>query len=207
MNKQEEKSQPLRLSPKFDEALAYATRAHCDQTRKGTCVPYIAHVIAVAAIALEYGATETEAIAALLHDVVEDCGGAPRLEEIREKFGDAVAKIVAGCTDTDQIPKPPWRLRKENYVAHLASADASTLLVSASDKLHNARSILRDVRRDGDKAFDRFKGKKDGTLWYYRALVSEFRKHRESNLELIDELDRVVAEIEMLAYPKIVTRD
>ncbi len=184
----------MQLSPQFEQALLYATQAHCDQTRKGSSVPYVAHVLAVAAIALEYGANETEAIAALLDDVVEDCGGTERLRDIRERFGQAVASIVAGCTDTDQTPKPPWRERKESYIAHLASADASTILVSASDKLHNARSILRDVRRDGNKVFDRFKGKKDGTLWYYRSILTAFRKHGES--ELIDELDRVVSEIE-----------
>ena len=118
---------------------------------------------------------------------------------MRERFGEVVANIVAGCTDTDQIPKPPWRERKEAYVAHLASSDGSTLLVSASDKLHNARAILRDVRRDGDKAFDRFTGKKKGTCWYYRALVDAFRAHRDSNAELIDELERVVKEIETLS--------
>src|SRR4029450_11323422 len=140
-------------------------------------------------MALEYGANETEAIAALLHDVVEDCGGAERLRDVKERFGEAVATIVAGCTDTDQVPKPPWRPRKEAYVAHLASADASTILGSASDKLHNARAILRDVRRDGDRAFARFNGKKEGTRWYYRALVDEFRGNRDSNSELIDELE------------------
>ena len=187
----------MQLSPKFEEALGYATRAHRAQTRKGSGVPYVAHVLGVAAIALEYGADEAEAIGALLHDVVEDCGGAERLREIRERFGDGVAKIVAGCTDTDQMPKPPWRERKQNYIAHVASADASTILVSASDKLHNARAILRDVRRDGDGAFERFNGKKEGTLWYYRSLVNAFRQRGES--DLIDELDRVVSEIERLA--------
>src|SRR6266851_6805724 len=102
----------MQLSPQFELALLYATQAHCDQTRKGSSVPYVAHVLAVAAIALEYGANETEAIAALLDDVVEDCGGAERLRDIRERFGQAVASIVAGCTDTDQTPKPPWRERK-----------------------------------------------------------------------------------------------
>jgi (p)ppGpp synthase/HD superfamily hydrolase len=193
----------MKLSSKFEEALAYATSMHRDQMRKGSGVPYIAHVLGVSAIALEYGANEIEAIGALLHDVVEDCGGTPRLSEIRDRFGDTVAKIVAGCTDTDQTPKPPWRERKENYIAHLASTDSSTLLVSASDKLHNARSILRDVRRDGNKAFDRFKGKKDGTLWYYRALIGEFRKHRDINSDLIDELDRVVSEIEVLSHNSV----
>jgi (p)ppGpp synthase/HD superfamily hydrolase len=187
----------MKLSPKFEEALVYATQAHGDQTRKKTGIPYIAHILGVTAIALEYGADETEAIGALLHDVVEDCGGAERLRDIERKFGQAAAKIVDSCTDTDETPKPPWRERKEKYIAHVASADAATILVSASDKLHNARAILRDLRVHGDGVFDRFNGKKEGTLWYYRSLVTAFREHGQS--ELVDELDRVVVEIERLA--------
>jgi (p)ppGpp synthase/HD superfamily hydrolase len=187
----------MKLSPKFEEALVYATQAHCNQTRKKTSIPYIAHILGVTAIALEYGADETEAIGALVHDVVEDCGGAQRLREIEGKFGKAAAKIVEGCTDTDETPKPPWRERKEKYIAHVASADPATILVSASDKLHNARAILRDLRVQGDRVFDRFNGRKEGTLWYYRSLVTAFREH--ANSELINELDRVVAEIERLA--------
>jgi (p)ppGpp synthase/HD superfamily hydrolase len=188
----------VKLSKRFADALVYATRAHGDQVKKGSGIPYIAHVLGVAAITLEYGGSETEAIGALLHDVVEDCGGAPRLQEIRDRFGEAVAKIVDGCTDTDQTPKPPWRERKEKYVAHLDSVDASTLLVSASDKLYNTRAILSDLRREGDHAFEKFNGKKNGTLWYYRALVKAFRHRTESDAELIDELDRVVTEIEAI---------
>src|SRR3982751_1415958 len=118
---------------------------HCGQTRKKTGVPYVAHILGVTAIAMEYGATETEAIGALLHDVVEDCGGAQRLIEIRNRFGKDVARIVEGCTDTDQIPKPPWRERKEMYLQHLKHSDSPTRLVSASDKLHNTRSILAEL--------------------------------------------------------------
>src|SRR5256712_1281355 len=109
----------MKLSRQFEEALVYATRAHCNQSRKKTGIPYIAHILGVTAIALEYGANETEAIGALLHDTVEDCGGAERLRDIERKFGKAVAEIVDGCTDTDQIPKPPWRERKEAYLDHL----------------------------------------------------------------------------------------
>src|SRR5438046_6302481 len=109
----------MKLSQKFEEALIYATRAHCDQTRKKTGVPYIGHILGVTAITLEYGGNETEAIGALLHDVVEDCGGAERLMEIRNRFGDSVAKIVDGCTDADETPKPPWHERKERYIEHL----------------------------------------------------------------------------------------
>lgn len=147
------------------------------------------------AIGLEYGANETEAISALLHDTVEDCGGAERLRDIREKFGDDVAKIVDGCTDTYETPKPPWLERKRAYIEHLKYSDSSTRLVSASDKLHNTRAILAELRRHGLKVFERFGGKKDGTIWYYRTLVTAFRQHID-HTDLIDELDRVVSEIE-----------
>jgi (p)ppGpp synthase/HD superfamily hydrolase len=187
----------MKLSDKFEEALIYATRAHCNQTRKKTGIPYIAHILGVTAIALEYGGNETEAIGALLHDTVEDCGGAERLRDIREKFGDHVARIVDGCTDSDQKPKPPWLDRKRAYVEHLKDSDSSTRLVSASDKLHNTRAILAELRRTGLDVFERFAGKKDGTLWYYRALVTAFRQHGD-RADLIDELDRVVSEIEKL---------
>jgi (p)ppGpp synthase/HD superfamily hydrolase len=187
----------MQLSPKFEEALIYATRVHGGQLRKKTKIPYIGHLLGVTAIAMEYGANETEAIGALLHDAVEDCGGSERQREIEEKFGEAVGQIVAGCTDTDQTPKPPWRERKEKYIAHLKSASASTRLVSASDKLHNTRAILHNLREDGEEVWDRFKAGKEGTLWYYRSLVAAFREH--GNSALSDELDRVVTEIEKLA--------
>src|SRR5437016_5359625 len=165
----------MRLSLNFEDALVYATQAHCNQTRKKTGIPYIAHILGVTAIALEYGANETEAIGALLHDTVEDCGGAERLRDIQKRFGDDVAKIVDDFTDTDQIPKPPWRERKEAYVAHLKDSDTSTRLVSAADKLHNTRAILADLRRHGSEVFERFSGKKDGTIWYYGALSYALR--------------------------------
>ena len=137
----------MKLSRNFEEALVYATQAHCDQMRKQTGIPYIAHILGVTAIALEYGANETEAIGALLHDTVEDRGGAERLRDIKARFGDAVAEIVEGRTDTDQIPKPPWRQRKEKYIAHLKDADASTRLVSAADKLHNAQRFSATTQK------------------------------------------------------------
>jgi (p)ppGpp synthase/HD superfamily hydrolase len=187
----------MKLSPKFEEALVYATQAHCNQTRKKTSIPYIAHILGVTAIALEYGADETESIGALLHDVVEDCGGAPRLHEIERKFGKAVAKIVEGCTDTDETPKPPWRERKEKYIAHLRHAPASTQIVSAADKLHNLRSILKDYRTVGDKLWSRFNGGREGTLWYYAALVNAF--HGKRIVPLVEELDRNLATLEAIA--------
>ena len=187
----------MKLSSKFEEALIYATRIHGGQLRKKTKIPYIGHLLGVAAIALEYGANETEAIGGLLHDAVEDCGGPERQREIEEKFGKEVGEIVAGCTDTDQTPKPPWRERKEKYIAHLQTVSASTRLVSASDKLHNAQAIVHNLREDGDEIWTRFKGGKEGALWYYRSLVTAFREHGES--ALVNELDRVVSKMERLA--------
>src|SRR5215472_3619322 len=145
----------MKLSEKFQEALIYATRAHGDQMRKKTGIPFIAHVLGVTAIAMEYGANEIETIGALLHDTVEDCGGAERLRDIREKFGDNVARIVDGCTDTYDVPKPPWFERKRAYIEHLNESDSSTRLVSASDKLHNTRAILAELRRNGPEVFER----------------------------------------------------
>ncbi len=187
----------MKISEKFEEALVYATQAHGNQMRKKTGIPFVAHILGVTAIALEYGASETEAISALLHDTVEDCGGADRFRDIREKFGDDVAGIVDGCTDTYETPKPPWLKRKRAYIEHLKDSDSPTRLVSASDKLHNTRAILAELRRHGTDVFDRFGGKKDGTLWYYRTLVTAFREHG-NHTDLIGELDRVVTEIEKL---------
>ena len=185
------------LSDRFGEALAYASRLHRHQRRKGTNIPYISHLLAVSAIVLEHGGGEDEAIAALLHDAIEDQGGAATREEIRRRFGDRVTEIVDGCTDAETIPKPPWRERKEAYIAHVALADESVRLVSAADKLHNARSILADYRQIGDALWPRFTGRKDGTLWYYRSLVEAFRPR--AHPRLVAELDRVVTEMERLA--------
>jgi (p)ppGpp synthase/HD superfamily hydrolase len=187
------------LGPRFEQALLFATRKHAGQTRKGTTVPYIAHLLSVAGLVLEAGGDEDLAIAALLHDVVEDCGGAPMLEEVRRSFGDRVAHVVEGCTDTDLDPKPPWRQRKEDYLKHLQTADSDVRLVSAADKLHNARSILADYREIGESVWERFQGKRDGTLWYYRSLVDEFRT-RDDN-PLVNQLERVVKELEAAVAP------
>src|SRR5436305_4958905 len=154
----------MKFSRQFEEALIYATRAHGNQTRKKTGIPFIAHILGVTAIAFEYGANETEAIGALLHDTVEDCGGAERLRDIREKFCEDVARIVDGCTDTYETPKPPWLERKRAYIEHLKDSDSSIRLVSASDKLHNKRAILAELRLHGPEVFDRFAGKREGTI-------------------------------------------
>jgi GTP pyrophosphokinase len=170
---------------------------HAGQFRKGTDIPYVAHLLGVASIALEYGATEFEAIGALLHDAGEDAGGRGRIEDIRQRFGNSVADIVQGCTDSEVVPKPEWRKRKEDYIAHVPEATHSVRLVSASDKLHNARAILRDYRAHGEELWTRFTGGKEGTLWYYRALVTAFASVQKN--ELVAELDRVVTEIEEAA--------
>jgi (p)ppGpp synthase/HD superfamily hydrolase len=187
------------LGPRFERALVFATRKHAGQHRKGTAVPYVAHLLSVAGLVLEAGGDEDLAIAALLHDVVEDCGGAPMLKEIRRRFGKRVAHVVDGCTDTDLDPKPPWLQRKKDYIAHLRTADADTRLVSAADKLHNVRSIVATYREIGARVWERFHGKRDGTLWYYRALLDEF-KHKKSS-PLIRELERAVIELEAVVTP------
>ena len=186
----------MALSARFEEALTLATQLHAQQVRKGTAIPYIAHLLAVASIVLENGGNEDEAIAALLHDAIEDQGGAVTREEIRRRFGDTVVEIVDGCTDAEVIPKPPWRPRKEAYIAHVRYAPASVRLVSAADKLHNARSILADYRVLGDALWKRFTGGREGTLWYYHSLVDAYREAGTS--PLVEELARVVAEIESL---------
>lgn len=170
---------------------------HAGQTRKASTIPYIAHLMGVASLVLEAGGDEDLAIAALLHDVVEDCGGAPMLKEVRRHFGARVAKVVDGCTDADTDPKPPWRERKENYLQHLRNADADTRLVSAADKLNNVRSILTDYREIGEAVWARFNGGRDGTLWYYRTLRDEFLR-RKSN-RITRELELAVSDLESLA--------
>lgn len=184
------------LTHRFDEALAFARHLHDDQQRKGSDIPYFAHLLSVTALVLENGGGEDEAIAAVLHDAVEDQGGAATLAVIRERFGATVAAIVEGCSDTDLDPKPPWRKRKEDYIAGVRHASPSVRLVSACDKLHNARSILHDYRVLGDRLWDRFAGGRDGTVWYYRSLVEAYQS--SGNSPLIDELDLVVSEIERL---------
>lgn len=187
----------MTLSVRFQEALTFAARLHAEQLRKGATIPYVAHLLAVSSLALQHGADEDEAIAALLHDAVEDQGGAETREEIRRRFGDRVVEIVDGCTDSDATPKPPWKQRKQAYIAHVGVASPSVRLISASDKLDNARAILADYRSLGESLWTRFHGGREGTLWYYRSLVETFRKAGSN--ALVEELDRVVTEIEHLA--------
>jgi len=185
------------LTERFARALVVADRLHRSQRRKGSGVPYVSHLLAVCELTLEYGGDEDEAIAALLHDAIEDQGGAIARAEILLEFGARVTEIVDGCTDSDQSPKPAWRPRKEAYVRHVASASASVRLVAACDKLHNARSLVMDYRTYGEALWSRFTGGREGTLWYYRAMVNAFRAAGSS--ELVEELNRVVTELETLA--------
>lgn len=183
----------LPLTARFHRALVYAARVHARQFRKGTSRPYIGHLLGVTSIVLTHGGDEDEAIAALLHDAVEDQGGKPRLREIRRKFGARVARIVEGCTDSDVEPKPPWLERKTEYLRHLRHANSSVRLVSAADKVYNARETLEDLRRHRDALWKRFKGGKQGTLWYYREVAKILRG--KGPKELAAELDRVVREL------------
>jgi (p)ppGpp synthase/HD superfamily hydrolase len=185
------------LSPRFAEALCYASRLHATQKRKGTGIPYISHLLAVTAIVLEQGGSEDEAIAALLHDAVEDQGGAKTREEIRRRFGENVVAIVDGCTDTDLEPKPEWWERKRRYIEHLHHAPSSVQLVAAADKLHNVRSIVADYRQLGEAIWGRFNGGREGTLWYYRELADTFCRISPSSLA--EELDRTVCMLEEVA--------
>ena len=185
------------MTDRFAKAMTFAAELHRSQVRKGSGVPYIAHLMSVAALALEHSASEDESIAALLHDAIEDQGGDVTRQEIRSRFGNTVTEIVNGLTDSDVQPKPPWRERKEAYIAHLGSASPSVLLISVCDKLHNATSILRDYRRIGEDLWSRFRGGKEGTLWYYRALVTTYQRCYPS--PLVEELDKVVTELETLA--------
>ncbi len=182
------------LSDRFLEAVRYAAEAHRGQTRKGTTVPYLSHLMGVASIVLGDGGNEDEAIAALLHDAAEDQGGRERLEDIRRRFGDAVARIVEACTDSWATQKEPWIERKRRYVLNATRLDAAALRVSAADKVHNAYAILRDLRTIGERVWDRFSAKPDDIIWYYKSLVQSFRA--AGGGPLVEELDRIVRGIE-----------
>jgi GTP pyrophosphokinase len=187
----------LTTTDRFESAMAYAHQVHKDQRRKGTGIPYIAHVLGVTAIALEYGAGEDEAIAALLHDAAEDGGGEQTLAYIRAQFGDVVGDIVLGCSDSlveDPEDKLPWLERKENYLAHLDNASQSVCLVSAADKLHNVRSIIRDYRERGEEIWEQFQGRRDGTLWYYETVADTLLRRYRTQLtrDLQDEVDELL---------------
>lgn len=204
-----------RLTSRFEEALAYAARAHWTQIRKvrgpqvdgGTSsadtpasspeIPYVAHLLAVTSLVLEHGGSEDEAIAALLHDAIEDAGGPARRADIRARFGDEVVRVVDACSDNEGEPKPPWDERKRRSIAHFAAArDPRVRLVAACDKLHNARAVLADYRALGRSLWSRFNGGREGTIWYYRAFADEVA--RGGPAALADDLGRAVTELEEL---------
>jgi (p)ppGpp synthase/HD superfamily hydrolase len=186
----------IKLGPRFSRAFQFAAEKHAGQRRKASTIPYIAHLMGVASLVLEAGGDEDLAIAALLHDVVEDCGGAPMLKEVRRRFGKRVADVVDGCTDAYEVPKPPWLERKESYIRRLKKESADTRLVSAADKLNNVRSILSDYRAVGESVWSRFNGGREGTLWYYRTLRDEFL--RRDNNRITRDFDLAVRELESL---------
>ena len=183
------------LTSRFEEALVFATQLHAKQTRKGTAIPYIAHLLAVASMVITHGGNEDEAIAALLHDAVEDQGGRPTLKRIRGRFGEKVASIVAGCTDAYVEPKPPWKERKEKYLAHLRSASRSVKLVAAADKLDNLRAIIADHRTYGVAIWRRFNAGKDDQKWFYRGCVAALKGCPKS---IYTELKAAVRQLERL---------
>ncbi|MDP8929463.1 MAG: HD domain-containing protein [Actinomycetota bacterium] len=188
-----ESSEESQLSERFKDALVYAAQVHAGQTRKGSAVPYVSHLLSVCGLVLEHGGSEEEAIAALLHDAVEDRPDRTSLEKIEERFGDEVARIVRGCSDTVTHPKPQWRPRKERYLRHLESVDEAILRVSCADKLHNVRTMLTDLRKDGDKFWDRFNAGREEQLWYHRSLAEVFARRFPG--PLCEELQRGVEEL------------
>ena len=184
-----------RLTPKFVEALGYAAEKHATQTRKAGEVPYLGHLLSVAGLVIEADGTETQAIAALLHDAAEDQGGERTVAEIDQKFGADVASIVAECSDTFEAPKPPWRGRKERYIQHLREASDDAVLVSLADKLDNARAILRDFRAHGNEVWQRFSVQDPQLhLWYYRSLLEVYSQRAHS--WMVGELHDVIGALE-----------
>jgi len=194
--KTQAKLRAQKLGQRFQKALLFAAQKHAGQARKVSTIPYIAHLMAVAALVLEAGGDEDLAIAGLLHDVVEDCGGEKMLQQVRRRFGARVATIVDGCTDTYVIPKPAWRDRKQAYISRLKKEGSDTRLVSAADKLNNLRSILSDYRELGESVWSRFHGGRDGTVWYYRTLLDEFMRDKPNRITR--DLDLAVHELEAL---------
>lgn len=187
----------MSFEDRFERAFALANQLHAGQTRKRSTIPYIAHLLGVTALVIEDGGSEDEAVAALLHDAAEDQGGEDTLALIEEQFGPLVARIVADCSDTFETPKPPWKARKDAHLVHLAHAEADSLRVVLADKLYNARTLVNDLYREGEAAWDKFNGGKEGTIWYYREMYALLSAKLQG--ELADQLGRVVAEIEELS--------
>ena len=195
------KTATVKLTERFEQALVYATRLHAAQIRKATGVPYITHLLSVTALVLEDGGNEDEAIAALLHDAVEDQGGKATRAEIYRLFGEQVVAIVDGCTEFDSLPKPPWRDRKQRYLEQLRQGSSSVRRVALADKLHNARSLLSDYRQQGDEIWSMFGAGKEGMLWFYHSLLWVYRSTGSN--PLVEELARVIGELEQLVAPSV----
>lgn len=185
------------LSARFTQAFAYAQQLHANQYRKGGSIPYLSHLMSVAALVLEDNGTEEDAIAALLHDAVEDQGGVETLEHIRGQFGDTIAGYVDALSDARGTPKPPWRQRKLQYFQQLRKAPPSVLHIAISDKLHNARSIVLDSEGYGDRIWERFKTGKSGTIWYYRTFMQLCQEQGCTSRHL-PELSLVVSRLESI---------
>lgn len=184
-------------SPRFEQALVYAYHLHGNQTRKGSDLPYMSHLMAVCGLVMEHGGNEDQCIAALLHDAVEDQGGRATGDEIERRFGAGVRQIVDGCSDSEVVPKPPWRERKEAYLAHLRDASEGVRLVSCCDKIHNARTLLSDLRTLGPPMWSRFNASPAETVWYFRSIVSTLRE-AGGPFALAAELERTVDTLEAL---------
>lgn len=188
-----ENETPL-LTPRFEQALVLASQLHAHQIRKGSRVPYLSHLMSVAALVLEDGGNEDEAIAALLHDAIEDQGGAETREQIRQHFGDAVVEIIDGCTETEVTPKPPWRERKQHHLDQLRQASPSVLRITLADKLHNARSILFDWHQEGSQVWERFRASREEVLWYYNS-VAQIAAEKTAS-PLLRELQHMIQRME-----------
>jgi len=186
----------VQLSDRFADAVVLACRLHAGGRRKVSDTPYVAHLFRVAGIVLESGGDEDEAIAALLHDAIEDGGGRRARATILERFGPNVTRIVEECSDTDQTPKPPWRARKEAFLARLRDVSPSAHLVIAADKLDNLRGLIDGYHEHGDGLWQYFGGGRDGTLWYHRSIVDALRGGAPGGL--VDRLARAVAQLESL---------
>jgi (p)ppGpp synthase/HD superfamily hydrolase len=187
-------NQTTQLGEKFEQALLFALRIHAGQTRKGSRTPYYAHVLGVASLVLEDGGSETEAIAALLHDTAEDGGGQRTLDQIRAQFGEEIAGIVLDCSDTLETPKPPWRARKQAHIDHLQTSRPESVRIMLADKVHNATNLLHSLHERGPAVWENFKGGREGTLWYFREMHAVFSQTRSGCL--LDEFARLIMEIE-----------
>jgi (p)ppGpp synthase/HD superfamily hydrolase len=185
------------LTEDIDKAFAYARKIHNNQKRNRTTIPYLSHLMSVSALVMEHGGNEEQAIAALLHDTLEDGGDADKIsKEIQHMFGDKVLSMVRELSDTEEQPKPPWKERKETYIAHIEEISDDALVVSMCDKLHNLKTIVWDFHVIGDEIFERFKGKKEGTIWYYTTLTEKYKKILETRPNV--QLSRIVFELEGL---------